>query len=413
MRDLLYLAHRIPFPPDKGDKIRSFHILEHLRKSFRVHLGCFFDDPADANYVGALEQICASVNCESLPINVKRLRGLAGIALGQSITAASYQDAKMRRWVGATIARYGIEDAFIFSSAMAPYVGPFSSAMRITTDLVDMDSEKWRIYADNASFAPEFLYRREQQKVLELERYAASVSRNVLLVSEAEAESCRVLLPEYSDRLIAVVNGVDSQYFDPALNFCSPYDAAGPVIVFAGAMDYAPNVDAVTWFAEIVFPQILEKRRDAQFWIVGANPKSDVRKLLGSKNLHITGRVDDVRPYLAHSACVIAPMRIARGIQNKVLEGMAMAKSVVVTPAALQGLEAVPGRDLVTAQTDTDFAARVLEVISTGAAQRGAAARKYVLTHHDWRENLHVLDDLMSGQTPVCARTTHAAGALA
>jgi glycosyltransferase involved in cell wall biosynthesis len=206
---------------------------------------------------------------------------------------------------------------------------------------------------------------------------------------------------------------VDSQYFDPALHFCSPYDAAGPVIVFAGAMDYAPNVDAVTWFAEIVFPQILEKCRDAQFWIVGANPRSDVRRLLGSENLHVTGRVDDVRPYLAHSACVIAPMRIARGIQNKVLEGMAMAKSVVVTPAALQGLEAVPGRDLVTAQTDTDFAARVLEVISTGAAQRGAAARKYVLTHHDWRENLHVLDDLMSGQTPVCARTTHAAGALA
>ena len=413
MRDLLYLAHRIPFPPDKGDKIRSYHILKHLQKTHRIHLGCFFDDPADARYIDDLAQICASVNCQSLPLNVKRRRGLAGIARGDSITAASYQDSSMRRWVTETVARYDIREAFVFSSAMSPYVAPYSETMRIVTDLVDVDSEKWRIYADNASFAPEILYRREQQKVLELERAAARMSDHVLLVSEAETASCRALLPEFSKRLVAMTNGVDAGYFDPSLPYPDPYDGSEPVIVFAGAMDYGPNVDAVIWFSENVFPKVLAKSPMAEFWIVGSNPKSAVRRLLRMHNVRITGRVDDVRPYLAHAACVIAPMRMARGIQNKVLEGMAMAKPVVVTPAALEGLEAAPGKDLELARTEVEFAGSVIDAISGKITAMGVAARKYVLRHHDWQTNLRVLDGLVDESNPRNADSKLAIGAVA
>jgi sugar transferase (PEP-CTERM/EpsH1 system associated) len=413
MRDLLYLAHRIPFPPDKGDKIRSFHILKHLRKSHRIHLGCFFDDPADAEHIAELAQLCCSMNCQPLPASMKRLRGLAGIARGQSITAASYQDTNMRRWVSDAILRHKIHDAFVFSSAMVPYVEPFSETMRIVTDLVDMDSEKWRIYAESASFAPEFLYRREQQKVLELERRAASISQRVLLVSDAEAASCRVLLPEFAQRLVAVPNGVDCSYFDPEIGYCNPFDPSRSSIVFAGAMDYAPNVDAATWFSETVFPRIQLKCPQAEFWIVGTNPKTEVRRLGHRKNIRVTGRVPDIRPYLARATCVVAPMRVARGIQNKVLEGMAMAKPVVVTPTALNGLEAVPGRDLELAQTSDDFAASVTDLISRDNSALGTAARKYVQGHHDWQTNLRVLDELMIGPNARNARGDLAAGALA
>jgi sugar transferase (PEP-CTERM/EpsH1 system associated) len=190
-------------------------------------------------------------------------------------------------------------------------------------------------------------------------------------------------------------NGVDLDRFDPAESRFSPFGAYGQPIVFTGAMDYRPNIDAVLWFAAEIFPGIRHEHANAEFWIVGGNPSSTVRALSRKPGIFVTGAVPDVRPYLAHACCAVAPMRIARGVQNKVLEAMAMAKPVVLTPAALEGLHAAPDRDLLVASDPCAFARCVSEILSGCWYALGQEARACVEQKHRWAQNLSVLDDFL------------------
>jgi sugar transferase (PEP-CTERM/EpsH1 system associated) len=394
MDDLLFLAHRIPYPPDKGDKIRSWHMLRHLAENWHVHLGAFVDDPADWAHAEVLRGVCADVCLRPLNPRIGKLRSLTGLATGKALTLPYYQDADLERWVRAKLDA-GIRAVVIYSSAMAQFVIHTQGARRVM-DFVDIDSDKWRQYAPTKAWPLSWLYKRESMKLLEWERRVAQAFDASLFVSEAEARDFRRLAPESAAKVGHFNNGVDTAYFSPDHSFESPFSTEGPALVFTGAMDYWPNADAVTWFAREVLPLVRKEVPAVRFYIVGSRPDAMVQGLAG-EGVEVTGRVPDVRPFLAHAAMVVAPLRIARGIQNKVLEGMAMGKAVVATPQAMEGIAAQAGKEVVVAGDAGEQAEMVLRLLKEPgmAGEVGAAARQRVAADYTWAPNLARLDALL------------------
>jgi sugar transferase (PEP-CTERM/EpsH1 system associated) len=240
------------------------------------------------------------------------------------------------------------------------------------------------------------LYAKEARALFALERRAALAFERSFFVSKAEADTFLKNAPEAAERVGYFHNGVDLDYFSPAQDFANPFGEDAMPIVFTGTMDYRPNVEAVVWFAESVFGNVRRTHPNAEFWIVGANPAPSVLKLAEAGGIRVTGRVPDVRPYLQHARCVVAPLHIARGVQNKVLEAMAMAKPVVATGAACEGISAVPGSELLLAEGAEPFAAAVASVLSGQARHIAQAARARVETDYQWTSNLQSLDGLLA-----------------
>jgi sugar transferase (PEP-CTERM/EpsH1 system associated) len=389
VRDILYLVHRIPFPPNKGDKVRSYHLLRQLAGRFRVHLGCFVDDEDDWQHVDALRPFCAGLQVCRLDPRRARLRSLRGFLGGEALTVPYYADAGMRAWVDDTLQRHGIDRAVVYSSAMAQYVMQRPGLHRVV-DFVDVDSAKWAEYAEKRRWPWSAVFRREARLLLDYDRRVARGAAMNVLVTPAEAELFRGLAPESAGRIQSAMNGVDTDFFSPAHALASPFPEGVVPIVFTGAMDYWPNVDAVTWFADESLPALQRALPAARFYIVGMNPAPEVRALGERSGIEVTGRVPDVRPYLRHAAAVVAPLRVARGVQNKVLEAMAMARPVVVGEAAAGGLDVRAGEEIAVAGGAEAFAAAVERLVAEleRAAAMGQAARRCVQDKYSWAHNL-------------------------
>ncbi|WP_395403715.1 TIGR03087 family PEP-CTERM/XrtA system glycosyltransferase [Pseudoduganella sp. UC29_106] len=394
MEDLLLLVHRIPYPPNKGDKIRSWHLLKHLARRYRVHLATFVDDEDDWQYVPTVQAVCASSHFAALNPRSARVRSLGALLGNRALSLDYYRDEGLRRWVDAAMREHGIGRIVVFSSPMAQYAEPYAQARRVV-DLCDVDSDKWRQYAEKKSWPASLLYRYEASRLLRYERHVAATCDASLLVSAPEADLFRRLAPESAARIGWFSNGVDTGYFAPG-TFENPYAPGERAIVFCGAMDYWPNVDAVQWFAQHVLPAL----KDVRFYIVGARPSAEVQAL-AAPNVVVTGTVPDVRPYVQHAALSVAPLRIARGIQNKVLEAMAMAKAVVVTPQALEGIDAAVGRELLLAADVPQTIAAITSALAgpqEALAAIGAAARARVETAYSWEARLALLDNMIAGE---------------
>lgn len=400
MDDVLFLVHRIPWPPNKGDKIRSYHILCHLAERYRVHLGTFVDDPADEAHIPELERRCASVCVRPLPATRARVRALTGLLSGEPLTLPWYRDRALQRWVDETLDRHDIRQALVFSSAMGQYLPEGAEDLLRVVDFVDVDSDKWTQYAASKRWPMSAIYRREGRRLLAYERHLAAASDASLFVSPAEAESFRRFAPESAGRVHALNNGVDARFFAPDPQRPSPYPPGTRTLVLTGAMDYWPNVDAACWFADAILPRLQDQLPELQFHVVGSRPAPKVQELAQRPGVTVTGFVDDVRPWIQHAELAVAPLRIARGVQNKVLEAMALARPVVATPQALEGLTARPGQDLLLAPDEpAAFADRVAEQLHAPDPALGPAARQRVLADYDWARNLRQLDTLLRGET--------------
>jgi sugar transferase (PEP-CTERM/EpsH1 system associated) len=399
MPELLFLAHRIPYPPDKGDKIRSWHFLQFLSRRYRVHLGCFIDDPNDWQHEAFLRSVCEE--CCFVPLNRRRARwrSLQALMTGGPMTVPYYRDGTLDAWVRDLVGRRNLDRAFIFSSAMAQYVGRREyPTLRRIMDFVDVDSEKWFDYAKKMRWPKSWIFRREGRTLRQFERAVAAEVDQILLCTAAEADLFRSFAPGVAARVNYVPNGVDCDYFSPDREYPNPYDAAGPVLVFTGAMDYWANVDAVTFFAGHVLPLVRKRLSGARFYIVGSNPTSEVRALANGSDVVVAGRVPDVRPYLAYARVVVAPLRIARGIQNKVLEGMAMGKVVVASPQAMEGIDAEAMREILIADGAEAFAESVCRAAAGDAdPQIGRNARNRIVADWDWSTSLGKLATFVDG----------------
>ena len=395
-RSLLFLTQRLPYPPIKGEKIRPLRILRYLARHFDIHLGCLIDDPTDWAHVATVAELCADLHVAALNPKRAKLLCMRGLLTGAPLSVTFFADRGLAAWVRKVMADVRPDVVFINSGNMAPYVLGLPRAGRMIVDLADVDSEKWRAYADGAGLPMRLVYRREWRRVAALERRIAAEADVSSFVSGPEAALFRTLVPAHAAKVRGITSGVDHVYFDPALSFPPPFDTARANYVFTGTMDYKPNVDAVRWFATDMLPQIRTRLGAASFHIVGNNPAPEVRQLGDLADVHVTGRVPDVRPYLQHATAAVAPMQIARGIQNKVLEAMAMARPVVVTPDALEGIDAAPGREVLLAGDAASFIAACCDLATgTNGPAIGAAARAHVLAHCDWDTRLAAYDDVL------------------
>jgi len=398
MDNLLFLVHRIPFPPNKGDKIRSYHFLKYLQTEFNVYLGTFIDDPHDWQYTPQVDALCADtcyLGLKPLPAKIKSLKGLLA---DKALSLPYYQNPAMQRWVDAAIKTHAIRKVLVFSSVMAQFV-QFRPEVEMVVDYVDVDSDKWRQYAEKKQGVARWVYRREAKYLLAYEREIASLSKTSVFVSEQEAALFKTLAPESGDKATFVNNGVDTGYFSPYQELASPYRADEEVLVFTGAMDYWANIDAVIWFATEVFPLVQASYPQAKFYIVGSNPSKAVLELAVNPAIAVTGRVDDVRPYVASARLAVAPLRIARGIQNKVLEAMAMAKAVVATSAAMEGIPYLEWPEpLAVAVSDeaVAMAGQLCDHLHGPIPEVTAHAnREFVAARFSWQQNVHQLARLL------------------
>lgn len=399
--EILFLCHRIPFPPDRGDKIRSFNILQRLARIAPVHVGCFADDERDFSFAPDLSGISETTMILPLP-GSRPIQGLRGIAKRQSLLVALYDHPDMHRWVRRTLAERPIRAVVAYSVQMAHFVPDLLPETRFIMDFVDFDSAKYAAYGAAQSGPMGWVNRREGKRLFAFEQTVARRADVSLFVSDAEAAMFRSATGAGIDRVRGIDNGVALSYFDPD----APFDAltpeqrgSGPLIVFTGQMDYRPNVEAVESFARDAMPHILDRKADARFAIVGRNPTRAVQALADLPGVIVTGGVPDVRGWLAAADVVVAPLRIARGIQNKVLEAMAMARPVVASPQAAEGIDALPGAHLMVAPDPSEEAAMVLALLDdpVRASALGQAARARVVERYDWDAVLADLPSLLTG----------------
>jgi sugar transferase (PEP-CTERM/EpsH1 system associated) len=286
---------------------------------------------------------------------------------------------------------------------MAQFV-PVGCEQRFIMDFVDMDSAKFADYGGTG--AMRWVHRREAAKLLEFERATAARADLSLFVSPAEADLFRSRSGLSGANIRSITNGIDLSFYDPAADFPKLGAAYHPLIVFTGQMDYRPNVEAVTRFADACLPALLAERPDLCFAIVGRAPTPAVLRLADRPGVIVTGSVPDVRTWLSAADVVVAPLGIARGIQNKVLEAMAMARPVVASAAAFQGINATPGRDLLVADTAGEQVSAILSLIANpkSATALGAAARRQMSACYRWEAVLAPLTELMAQSEPQALR---------
>ncbi len=390
MGDILFLAHRVPFPPDRGDKIRAYNVLRYLSERSRVHLVAFADDPADLKRKSGLAKLTGNrqIVWRSKP---QLVAGMQALLSHRPVSLTAFDNAEVHRAVENMLARHAIDTIYVFSSQMAQYV-PLRPRQRVIMDFVDMDSAKFASYGAGGGGVTGWMMRREGRMLVAHEKAVAARADASLFVSEEEAALFRDRTG--AERVHTVGNGIDTGIFDPGAQF-KRIDTMGELIVFTGQMDYRPNVEGVTWFVETILPHIRLRHPNARFAIVGRNPSEAVKALARHPGVMVTGEVADVRPWLQAASVVVAPLKLARGVQNKVLEAMAMARPVVASEAAATGID--HGGTVEVGATVGEIADAVNRILAdpATAAEFGALARQRVIDHYSWNARLSALDEIL------------------
>ena len=386
MGEFLFLAHRVPFPPDRGDKIRSHHLLKGLAKLGPVHAGTFAETPQDMAQKGELAAIAKT---HALIQRKKPLpfAGVEALIQHRPVSLTAFDHEAMRRYVAKTLGNHKIDTVFVFSGQMGQYI-PGDYAGRVIIDLCDVDSAKFEAYA--AAGQRSWLNRREGRLLAREEERLAHRADTTLLISDNEVALFRSRLSSTRQvELCALGNGIDASFFDPDRVALHPdlEEGEDPQLVFTGQMDYAPNVAAAEWMIENIMPALRRTYARARFHIVGRAPTAALRDRHGENGVRVWGEVPDVRPFLKSADLVAAPLLIARGVQNKVLEAMAMAKPVVLTPGAATGIAAENDLHFAIARPDPAEMLVRIEALLADRDKRmemGRAAREFVIDRMSW-----------------------------
>jgi sugar transferase (PEP-CTERM/EpsH1 system associated) len=385
---ILFIAHRTPFPPNKGDKIRAFWELRALAKGHEVDLFCFYDDPEDEPHLRQLGHYCEQYYAEKVSYFWSRARAMGALLRGRPFSTAFFYSRKMSRQIQAALRTRGYDRIFVFSSSVASYVESSSNIPRIV-DLVDVDSDKWQQYASCSRGPWAWISHLEARRLAAYESFLARRFDATVLCTETEARLLRSRVPTASIQVLQ--NYLDVAQYDPEkIAISDEIRSWQPFIVFSGSMDYFPNVDAARYFYREVLPVIHRVRPEIRFVIAGRNPHSPIRELASDPAVKVTGSVADIRPYLSAAAVAVAPMRIARGVQNKVLEALACGVPVVTSTAVASALDDNIRRLVSPADRPDDFAALVLEAL---ADEPGRSMRLRTGLRH-CMENLALDDQL-------------------
>ena len=403
--EILYVAHRIPYPPNKGDKIRSFNEIRYLSRQFVIDLVCLADDSGDISHVPALKKYCRRVVVFPLKPLIGKVKGLFSLMVGRSISEGYFYHLGMAARIKHLLKRHSYRAVLCFSSPMARYfesMKVFSAENpKLIMDFCDLDSDKWKQYALTAAFPLNWIYQMEARRLLAFEKKINRWFEASVFVSDKEGILFKTLFSE-ARNVVPIPNGVDVDYFNP--DICKNFKDTeflnfnrGLTLMFAGVMDYHANVDGILWFCDSVFPRIRKKMPGTRLIIAGSNPAPVILRLGEQKDIVVTGFVPDMRLWYCRADVCIVPLRIARGVQNKVLEAMAMEKSVVATSQALQGISVIPGRHLMVADKPEVFAQAVMDLLndSARAGDLGIEARKFVISAHAWDYHMAQFSSLL------------------
>ena len=379
------LAHRIPYPPHTGDKIRAYQIARHLARAHEVTLGFVIDDAADRAGLDALRRDVADLEWGALWKPAALARGLAGLGLGRSLSITYFRSGRLARRVARRLRDQPYDVVYVSSSPMAEYVR--GTSLPVVMDFVDVDSDKWTQYAAKQRPPRSWAYRLEGRRLRRFEAEAVRWGHRCILATTVEESLLKSFAPWA--RTAVIPNGVELAGYGPP--------ADGPTVIFTGAMDYLPNVDAVQHFCDDIFPAVARAVPGARFLIVGLNPSPAVRRLGEIPGVTVTGAVPDVQPYYREAGVCVAPLRIARGIQNKVLQAMALGVPVVATSAAGRGLECRPGEHFLVEDDPARFAENVIGLLRDREARIALAtrARAFVERHHSWSAVLERVESIV------------------
>jgi sugar transferase (PEP-CTERM/EpsH1 system associated) len=387
---ILYLCHRFPFPPKRGGKIRPFHMIRHLSQSNEVTVASIARSDQEAKEGEGLAEHCARYEMGRVRESVQALRMVARLPLSVPSSLGFFYSPQLARRVQKLLAEQRFDLIFVHCSSVAQYVENVYGIPKIL-DFGDMDSQKWLDYAHYKPFPLSLGYRLEGRKLERLERRLASRFDLCTATTHTEWQT----LQSYRTGVASdwFPNGVDNEYFGPS---DEPYDP--DMIAFVGRMDYYPNQQCMFEFCTKVLPRVQAARPSQKLVIVGANPSSAVQRLGKVSGVTVTGSVPDVRPFLRRAALTVAPLNIARGTQNKILEAMAMGIPVVTSRVAAGGVDASSPEHFLTASTPEEYAAAILGIIEN-PAERGRlslAGRKRILAHHDWKTSMQRLDGIIA-----------------
>ncbi len=396
--NILFLCHRIPYPPNKGDKIRSFNEIKHLSRKHRIFLACLIDNSDDVKYVDELKKYCDAVDYDMINPRWQKIRSIPYLFSSKPMSIPYFYSQHLQDTVDKRLSENDIDVIFAFSSPMAEYVinraGGIKKQARLIMDFVDVDSDKWRMYSEHANFLYAFIYRKEWKSLMRYEKKVGELFDLSLFVSNNEVSLYKSFAPHVD--VMSIPNGVDVDYFNDTKNVTREENEKH-VILFTGAMDYFPNEDAVLYFADEMWPKVKKKLPGSVFYVVGGNPSKRVIALSeGNSGIIVTGYVPDVRKYLHRADIFVAPLRIARGIQNKVLEAMAAGIPVVARPEAVKGLSANNGYVSVAGNPDT-FVDSIMGILNDSQKREKLIfdAREYVNTYHNWHKNLDCLETVI------------------
>lgn len=387
---ILFLSQRLPYAPNRGDRIRAFHIIQALRRFADVSVASLVHDAEEASHVAEVRKLADPVIAAPVPRWANRLRAAARLPTSRPLTLELLHAPALRRELEDVVRRHPPDLVFAFCSSMARYaMEPPLRGVPMVLDLVDVDSAKWRALGRSAAPPLGLVYRREAHCLARFERDAIRAARVTVAVNRKEVDAARALAPGADVRVLE--NGIDLAAFRP-----SSEPAADPQVVFCGVMNYAPNEAAAVRLGTHIWPRVRRERPDARLVLVGASPTQKVRALASpAAGITVTGAVDDVKPALWQSAVAAMPLVTARGLQNKVLEALAAGLPAIVSPVVAEGLPASVLPGCVVAASDEEFADAILALLRATPAERRAIAGRAPLESLTWERQLASLPEIV------------------
>jgi hypothetical protein len=388
---IFFACHRFPFPPNRGGKIRPFNMIRHLSQKHEIFVASLAHTRQELDEGAGLKKYCAEIYAEVLPEKLRWLQAIRALPTTTPSSVAYFGSSRLTQRVKQAARRITF-DAVIVHCAFAAQYGIGIPAKFRLMDFGDLDSGKWLDYSEWRSFPLSWGYYLEGHKLLCYERQLAAVFDYCTLTTQGELEEFKKLEVDRPHSVIP--NGVDGSYFHPD---GGPAQAKA-VAVFLGRMDYYPNIDGVLDFAKRIFPLIQAAVPEVEFRIIGSNPTPAVQRLREMPGVTVTGFVRDTRPFLNDAVVSVAPLRMARGTQNKILESMAMGIPVVATSEAAKGVAAIPEQHILIGNTPDAFARQVIGLLKDGKlrADLSKAGRERVEQAHSWPRSMDILDAILN-----------------
>jgi sugar transferase (PEP-CTERM/EpsH1 system associated) len=366
-------------------------MISHLARRNSVVVASLSHTEEEAEAGMALRDYCEDVIAEVLPERIRRMQAAKALLTTTPSSVAYFWSPALHRRIKERVLRTRFDVIMVHCSSVAQYVMDYRDCFRIL-DYGDLDSVKWAEYSRWKPFPFSVGYALESRKLRKYEHDLALRFHRCSVTTQREKESFETLRVPTPCNVIP--NGVDTSYFRRTWN----PSGSRPVVIFLGRMDYFPNIDGVCSFVKEVLPLIRKRMPNVEFRIVGSNPSSKIREMAKIPGVLVTGHVPDVRHYANDAAVSVAPLRVARGTQNKILESMAMGIPVVASPQAAKGIDAVPGRDLLVANDTESFAKQVINLLENRnmGNRLSEAALKQVQTAHRWSTSMGTLDRIVA-----------------